>query len=97
MQGSFLRREILREILRDTFLGQQEKAVFDGPNLTVSGWRREVLRHSAQCFPFLGSAGRNINQSHHLGIVPGFGDHRAAVGMTNQQYRAVLRVDKPIR
>src|SRR5271170_5082805 len=93
----FLRGEVLREILHDTLGGQEQEAVGDRLNLTEKWGGRKLLRHAAKGLTFVGSEGGYINQACHFRIVPSFGDDGAAVGMANQQYGAVLRVDKAIR
>lgn len=60
------RRKILSKTLPNAFFCQHQVAVLNLSKLTV-GWRgREFRRHAAEGFAFLGSEGRNVNQSRHF-------------------------------
>src|SRR5450755_5068963 len=90
------RREVLGKTLANALFRQHQIAVIDLSKLAI-GWRSWVLRrHSAEGFAFLGSEGGDVNHSHHFGVVSGFGDDRAAVGMPDEKYRTILRIDQAI-
>jgi len=59
--------------------------------------RRWVLNQAGNRLTFVGSERSDVDEGGHLGIVPCFCDHDAAVGMANEDHRAALGSDGAFR
>src|SRR5207302_7074599 len=55
---------------------------------------RDQRRHR---FAFVGSESGDVHEPGDLRVRAGFGDHHAAVGVTDEQYGAALRGDRALR
>jgi hypothetical protein len=95
-QVSFLsRRQILGEVLFNAILREEQEPVGLRPQLIGSGRLGKSLADFADRLASVWRKGRDVDQTHDLGIIPSLGDHDAPVRMTDENGRTVLRRDRP--
>jgi hypothetical protein len=92
----FREGEILGEILRNALLSQHQEIVLDRLDFWAYGCRGEILRGSTQRFTSVRTKCGNVNQTGDLGMGACLADDGAAVGMSYENNRTVLRIDDPL-
>jgi hypothetical protein len=84
------RGEVRCKIFDDSFWRENQKAISEGPQFGDARRRPVGLSETPRRFTFVWCKGSDIDEAHNFGIVAGFSNDRATVGMTYQKNRAIL-------
>src|SRR6202022_4571301 len=92
----FCWREILREIILDAGFREFEKTLLVRSDLRIQARGLDARAERTRRLTDVRSEGGNVSEPHHLGVIAGFRNDHATIGMADENGRATLERDRAL-